>query len=279
MNFNRDLIESIKNNFSRIISEEMGVGVAGERGSSFQQRQQQAFQQRQAERRAANAAKRTPEALAAKKAEREAKIAETRARAPKHTEITTPKGPTIKTVEPGYKGPSINADGSFNLTAEQQRVAAENRAAMATARDESATTRMGRMAQRIGSLAFRPARSQYEAEQQAGARADLERAYDEAQSQGRRLGYEDQATLYGGFQRRGYQQPMFGGAPSDAEYAAQQRYNKAKEERDRVVKEIEDKNRERQSAERRVPYRDPNTGQTRMMTSAELDAEFERTRR
>lgn len=279
MNLNENLVQSIKNKFINALSEEMGVGVAGEGGSSFSQRQQQAFQQRQAERRAANAAKRTPQALAAKKAEREAKIAETRAREPKHTVIQTPKKPEIRTVEPGYKGPSINPDGSFNITAEQQRVAAENRAGMQAARQgsrESATTQYGRLVQRMGPGALRPARSQYEAEQQAAARADLDKAYAEAGD--RPIGYEDQERLYAGFARRGYRpgQPM---SEYEVTQPANAAYNAALENKKRVEAEVAKNRAERMSRPQTALFRDPTTGETKSMTSAELDAAYERTKR
>lgn len=72
-----------------------------------------------------------------------------------------------------------------------------------SARDESAATRQGRLAQRVGDLAFRPARNQDEKDRLARAQQDLDAAYTEAEKRGGMIGYEDESTLRGGFERRG----------------------------------------------------------------------------
>lgn len=108
---------------------------------------------------------------------------------------------------------SINSDGSFNYvdpnSGEWQSGGPPKRSTApsqptGSARDESSATRQGRVAQRIGDLAFRPARNADEDRRKREAEADVEAAYDEADRDGRKIGYEDAATLYRGFDRRGY---------------------------------------------------------------------------
>lgn len=124
----------------------------------------------------------------------------------------------------------------------------EARAASIAASRESVATEYGRLAQRMGSSAIRPPRSQDEADRLAGARQDVERARAEAAAQGRKLGYEDEATLRAGFQRRGYE---FGAPLTPAQVETRDRYAAAKAERDRVVAEVEESRRKRREAEER----------------------------
>lgn len=81
-----------------------------------------------------------------------------------------------------------------------------------SARDESAATKQGRLAQRVGDLAFRPARNQDEKDRLARAQQDLDAAYTEAEKRGGMIGYEDQGSLYSGLERRGVMSPG-GGTP------------------------------------------------------------------
>jgi hypothetical protein len=103
---------------------------------------------------------------------------------------------------------SINRDGSFNIPQETQpspQSPQSPQSPRVNPRDESAATRRGRIAQRVGDIAFRPPRNQDEKDRLAAAEADLESAYDEAENQGTGLGYEDQGDLYQGFERRGFE--------------------------------------------------------------------------
>jgi len=124
----------------------------------------------------------------------------------------------------------------------------EARAASIAASRESVATEYGRLAQRMGSSALRPPRSQDEADRLAGARQDVERARAEAAAQGRKLGYEDEATLRAGFERRGYE---FGAPLTPAQVETRDRYAAAKAERDRIVAEVEESRRKRKEAEER----------------------------
>lgn len=81
-----------------------------------------------------------------------------------------------------------------------------------SARDESAATKRGRLAQRVGDLAFRPPRNQDEKDRLTRAQQDLDAAYTEAEKQGKMIGYEDQGSLYSGLDRRGVMSPG-GGTP------------------------------------------------------------------
>lgn len=81
-----------------------------------------------------------------------------------------------------------------------------------SARDESAATKQGRLAQRVGDLAFRPPRNQDEKDRLIRAQQDLDAAYTEAEKQGKMIGYEDQGSLYSGLNKRGIMSPG-GGTP------------------------------------------------------------------
>lgn len=96
-----------------------------------------------------------------------------------------------------------------------QQAASGGGSAQSVSSSESAATRQGRIAQRVGDLAFRSPRSADEAERLRRAREDVEAAHAEASREGRRLGYEDQASLYSGFERRGFK--AGGGDPKEYE--------------------------------------------------------------
>lgn len=95
---------------------------------------------------------------------------------------------------------SINLDGSFNIP--QAAQAEKNTTEVSQRERERGTaTERGRLAQRLPSwFTQRGPRTQDEVDQINAAKADLERAYDEGP-----LGYEDQGSLYAGFERRGYE--------------------------------------------------------------------------
>lgn len=94
-----------------------------------------------------------------------------------------------------------------------QQAAPGGGSAQSVSSSESAATRQGRIAQRVGDLAFRSPRSADEAERLRRAREDVEAAHAEAAAEGRRLGYEDQASLYSGFEKRGFK--AGGGDPEE----------------------------------------------------------------
>lgn len=96
-----------------------------------------------------------------------------------------------------------------------QQAASGGGSTQSVSSSESAATRRGRIAQRVGDIAFRPPRSADEAERLRRAEEDVDAAHAEASGEGRRLGYEDQASLYSGFERRGFK--AGGGDPKEYE--------------------------------------------------------------